>query len=419
MTMGHGAYGVEAGARLYFDKPAKDLTLEEAATHRRDHPDAGAAQPVRQPGTGAGAAQQLRAAADGGRRVHHRRGGDAASGTPARRAGPADARSLDRAVLRRRHPQEPRAEVHRRRAVPGRPPGADDARRRAAGGRQPRASTADCAGSTSAASGYRQAGAQRRRRRARRRALHDSDRWTQPMLAGDIVPGGRDSGAAQRSRRASAIGAHELDLPASASPGPGGRQRRICSSVGDLIEVEVRSAKGGVPETVAARTGAGPRRRAARHRQPHAADPRDGGRVQLRPQQVQPRDAGAPADRLHLQADRLHGRHRSRLHAGLGLHRRAGRLRAGPEPAAVFTAELRPEVRGTGDAAPRARAVAQHSGGEGDAGGRAAAGRRLRRRGSDCGATSSRTSRSRWRRPKQRCSRPPAPTRCFPTRASA
>jgi penicillin-binding protein 1A len=28
----HGAYGVEAGARMYFNKPAKDLTLDEAAT---------------------------------------------------------------------------------------------------------------------------------------------------------------------------------------------------------------------------------------------------------------------------------------------------------------------------------------------------------------------------------------------------
>jgi penicillin-binding protein 1A len=32
VTMGHGAYGVEAGAQLYFDKSAKDVTLEEAAT---------------------------------------------------------------------------------------------------------------------------------------------------------------------------------------------------------------------------------------------------------------------------------------------------------------------------------------------------------------------------------------------------
>src|SRR5262245_35613715 len=29
---GHGAYGVEAASRLYFDKPAKDVTVEEAAT---------------------------------------------------------------------------------------------------------------------------------------------------------------------------------------------------------------------------------------------------------------------------------------------------------------------------------------------------------------------------------------------------
>jgi penicillin-binding protein 1A len=32
VTMGHGAYGVEAGAQMYFDKPARDLTVEEAAT---------------------------------------------------------------------------------------------------------------------------------------------------------------------------------------------------------------------------------------------------------------------------------------------------------------------------------------------------------------------------------------------------
>ena len=32
VTMGHGAYGVEAGAQLYFEKSARDLTLEEAAT---------------------------------------------------------------------------------------------------------------------------------------------------------------------------------------------------------------------------------------------------------------------------------------------------------------------------------------------------------------------------------------------------
>jgi penicillin-binding protein 1A len=32
MNLGHGAYGVEAGARMYFGKSARDLTLDEAAT---------------------------------------------------------------------------------------------------------------------------------------------------------------------------------------------------------------------------------------------------------------------------------------------------------------------------------------------------------------------------------------------------
>ena len=31
MYFGHGAYGVEAAAQLYFGKPVKDLAVEEAA----------------------------------------------------------------------------------------------------------------------------------------------------------------------------------------------------------------------------------------------------------------------------------------------------------------------------------------------------------------------------------------------------
>ena len=58
------------------------------------------------------------------------------------------------------------------------------------------------------------------------------------------------------------------------------------------------------------------RRRGARHRQPHRPDPGDGRRLQLRAQQVQPRHAGATARWLGVQAVRLHGGDRSRLHAG-------------------------------------------------------------------------------------------------------
>ena len=57
------------------------------------------------------------------------------------------------------------------------------------------------------------------------------------------------------------------------------------------------------------------RGRAARHRQPHRPDQGDGRRLELQPQQVQPRGAGLSSARIDLQADCLHRRRRSRLHA--------------------------------------------------------------------------------------------------------
>ena len=78
------------------------------------------------------------------------------------------------------------------------------------------------------------------------------------------------------------------------------------------------------------RADADRRRRAARHRQSHRPGAGDGRRLQLRAEQVQPCRAGVPAARVHVQADRLHGRHRSRLHARLDAARRAGGVPAGP-----------------------------------------------------------------------------------------
>ena len=65
INLGHGAYGVEAASRMYFDKSAKDADARRGRHHRGDHPDAGAAQSIRQPGAHALSAEQLRAAADG------------------------------------------------------------------------------------------------------------------------------------------------------------------------------------------------------------------------------------------------------------------------------------------------------------------------------------------------------------------
>ena len=58
------------------------------------------------------------------------------------------------------------------------------------------------------------------------------------------------------------------------------------------------------------------------------------------------------------------------LHAGLDLHRRADFVRRGSEPAAVRAAQLRPQVRRAGHAAPGARRFAQHPCREGARGAR-------------------------------------------------
>ena len=80
-----------------------------------------------------------------------------------------------------------------------------------------------------------------------------AERWSRPMLAGDIVPAvvmavpARGAGGAARIR----IGASELDL----LPGAFAWTRRTSPAdlftVGDLIDVEVRTVTNGAPETLA------------------------------------------------------------------------------------------------------------------------------------------------------------------------
>ena len=62
-------------SRLYFDKSAKDLTLEEAATIAAIIQTPGAPEPVRQSRAHARSPQQLRPAAHGRRGIHHDGGG--------------------------------------------------------------------------------------------------------------------------------------------------------------------------------------------------------------------------------------------------------------------------------------------------------------------------------------------------------
>ena len=103
MHFGHGTNGVEAAARLYFGKRAKDVTLEEAAMI------AGIIQtPARQSPyvdrAAAHATAQLHAAGDGRERLHHPGAGRRGQEKADRHARSAAARQIGRAVLHRGSP---------------------------------------------------------------------------------------------------------------------------------------------------------------------------------------------------------------------------------------------------------------------------------------------------------------------------
>ena len=224
--------------------------------HRRHHPDARAPQPVRQSGTHAGPAQQLRAAAHGRGRVRHPAGGRGGREETDRAPRPGHHGALVRRLLRRRHPQEPRAALRRGGAVRDRPAGADDARHRSAARRRarrgPRAAARRQAPRRSIAS----------RRQTVRAAnatpeTFTSSRWSRTMAAGRHRPGGGD-GAAQDPGR---TGAH---------PDRGGRSR----SAPQRLRVDPEDGR------------RGPLRRGRRHRSGNRRD-REGP--------VHRRDAGAGA----------------------------------------------------------------------------------------------------------------------------
>ena len=120
MYLGHGAYGVEAASRLYFNKSNKQLTLEEAALI------AGIFQsPERQsPFVDMKRATQrrnvvLQRMAD--ERYITQARGRRREAEADRHARPAEPAAGHRAVLRRGGPQAPRAAVRREGAVRERP----------------------------------------------------------------------------------------------------------------------------------------------------------------------------------------------------------------------------------------------------------------------------------------------------------
>jgi penicillin-binding protein 1A len=250
VTMGHGAYGVESGARLYFNKAAKDVTLDEAATLAAIVQTPARLSPFVNPDQ-----------------------------TLARRNNYVLARMVDEGFISEEDAKDAAA---RPLQLPGQPTPdrsiapyfVEDVRKMLeqkygadalyeAGLRVQTTLDADLqqVANTAIDRGLRRVDKRRSGyRRATRNVVaegHDIGRftvprWSQPLRAGDIVPAvvtavpARGAGTTARIR----IGPYTLDLPPSAWSW----SRRSASDmfrVGDLIEVEVRQVREGAPQTVA------------------------------------------------------------------------------------------------------------------------------------------------------------------------
>jgi penicillin-binding protein 1A len=248
VTMGHGAYGVEAGARLYFDKPAKDVTLEEAATLAAIVQTPARLSPFVNPEQALARRNNyvLPRMAEEGFITDEE--ADAAKARPLVVQGQA---TPDRSIAPY-FVEEIRKDLEQKFT-------ADELYQ---AGFQVK-TTLDVelqeAANRALDQGLRRID---KRRSGYRKPTHNvvaegrtvegftTPRWTQPILEGDVVPAVVT--AAPRSGAARVrVGMHELDLPASAFAWTRRTSAADLFRVGDLIDVEVRSAKGGVPETIA------------------------------------------------------------------------------------------------------------------------------------------------------------------------
>ena len=250
VTMGHGAYGVEAGAQLYFAKPVRDLTLEEAATIAAIVQTPARLSPFVNPDQALARRNNyvLPRMADEGF-ISPEEAEEAAARPLVVRGQPTRARSIApyfgeeiRKVLEREYGADALYEAGLR------------------------VQTTLDAGLQEAANRAIDQGLRRidKRRNGYRKPERNvvveghevnsfaTTRWTRPMRAGDIVPAvvmtvpPRGGGAA-RIR----IGPHELELPASTFSWTRRASAADLFQVGDLIEVEIRTVRGGAPETVA------------------------------------------------------------------------------------------------------------------------------------------------------------------------
>ena len=252
VPLDHGAYGVEAAARMYFDKSAKDLSLEEAASIAAIIPTPSRLSPFRNPEQNLARRNNyvLRRMSEEGF-ITREEAADAAKRPLVLQGQPAPQPLRSRRISSK---TSARCSNRSTGLTPCIRPDFACRRRSTSRCRKPPIahSIADCAGSTNVEADYR---------KPARNVLAEGkdietfrhERWSQAILAGDIVPAVVTfvPGPKERGNARVRIGSHEVDLPAAAFQWTRRTSPANLFKVGDLIEVEVRELDGDAPTTLA------------------------------------------------------------------------------------------------------------------------------------------------------------------------
>jgi penicillin-binding protein 1A len=246
VTMGHGAYGVESGARLYFDKPAKDVTLEEAATLAAIVQTPARLSPFVNPDQALARRNNyvLQRMADEGFITHEE--AEAAAARPLVVHGQA---TPDRSIAPY-FVEEIRKDLEEKFT-------ADELYQAGFQVRTTLDAELQEAANRALDQGLRRIDKRRSGyRKPARNVLSEghaldrftTPRWTQPMLEGDVVPAVVTAVTGSARIR---VGVYELDLPASAFAWTRRTSPDALFRIGDLIEVEIRAVRDGIPQAVA------------------------------------------------------------------------------------------------------------------------------------------------------------------------
>src|SRR5687767_7501914 len=245
VTMGHGAYGMEAGAQLYFDKSAKDVTLEEAATLAGIVQTPARLSPFVNPDQALARRNNYvlqRMAVEG---FITREEAEAAAARPLVVHGQA---TPDRSIAPY-FVEEIRKDLEEKFT-------ADELYQAGFQVRTTLDAELQEAANRALDQGLRRIDKRRSGYRKPARNVmsegHALDRfttprWTQPMLEGDVVPAVVTAVTGNARIR---IGAYELDLPASAFSWTRRTSPADLFRIGDLIDVEIRAVREGVPQAV-------------------------------------------------------------------------------------------------------------------------------------------------------------------------